>query len=171
MRERAVMILGVFAHLDTFIEAIRRVKELGYRDVTAVSPVPCHEIEEALEKGPSPVRFFTLGGGFLGAMTGFVLTTATSLHYPLITGGKPLVSIPPFLVIVFELAILFGALGTILGMLFNIRLPRFRLEPGYDPRFSEDRFGLWVRCSEGHSDQVQRVLRACGAEEVRLEKV
>lgn len=166
-----IRVVGIFAHFDAFLEAIRRLKDLGYRDLTAFSPVPHHEIEEILEKPRSPVRFFTLGGGILGALTGFGLATFTSLHYPLITGGKPIVSIPPFLIIAFELAILFGSLSTILGMLLNIRLPRFRLEPGYDPRFSEDRFGLRVRCLGDQSDMVQQVLETCGAEEVRLEEI
>lgn len=166
MTERAVQIVGVFAHVDAFLEALRHLKTLGYRELTAFSPVPLHEIEEVLEPGQSSVRFFTLGGGLLGAVIGLVLTIATSLHYPLITGGKPIVSLPAFVVIVFELAILCGALGAILGMLVNIRLPRLRPEPGYDARFSVDRFGLRVRCAAAAGDRVQQVLQTCGAEEV-----
>ena len=145
MSRRSAMVLGIFAHLDALTAAIRALRDSGHREITLFSPVPRHEIDEALEGGRSPVRFFTLGGGILGGLTGFVLTITTSLHYPLITGGKPIISIPPFLIIVFELMILFGALGTILGMLLNIQLPRLTLEPGYDPRFSVDRFGLRLR--------------------------
>lgn len=170
MSGRSVEVLGIFAHLDAFTRAIRSVRSSGYRDITAFSPVPRHEVEEALQGGKSPVRFFTLGGGLLGCITGFVLTITTSLHYPLITGGKPVVSIPPFLVIVFELTILFGALGTILGMLLNIQLPRLRLEPGYDPCFSIDRFGLLLRCGQEHAEAVEKILRSAGAEEVRREE-
>jgi molybdopterin-containing oxidoreductase family membrane subunit len=112
------------------------------------------------------VRIFTLIGCLLGGTTGLVLTIATSLHYPLITGGKPIVSIPPFLIIVFELTILFGGLMTLGGMLLNARLPRAHIVPAYDPRFSEDRFGLWVRCESQDFDVVTRLLETAGAEEV-----
>jgi mono/diheme cytochrome c family protein len=159
-------LLGIFTHLDALLQAIHRLRDAGYRDSGVFSPLPRHELEEALARGPSPVRLFTLVGAILGAATGFVLTIATSLHYPLITSGKPIVSIPPFLVIVFELTILFGALATILGMLLNIRLPRLRLQPDYDPRFSGDRFGLWVRCQGDQIDAAQRILHSCRAEEV-----
>ena len=159
-------LLAIFTHLDALLRAIHQLRDAGYRDAGVFSPVPRHEVEEALARGPGPVRHFTLIGAILGATTGFVLTIATSLHYPLITGGKPIVSIPPFLVIVFELTILFGALATILGMLLNIRLPRLKLRPDYDPRFSEDRFGLWVRCEEKDFDEVRALLRGAGAEEV-----
>jgi len=169
MKSETVRILAIFAHLDTFTRGIRELRHSGYEDLTALSPVPRHEIEEAIEGKKSPVRLFTLLGGLFGGATALVLTIATSTHYPLITGGKPIVSVPPFLVIVFELVILFGALATILGMLINIRLPRIRLEPGYEPRFSEDRFGLWVRCSAVEAQRVQDVLQAAGAEEVRRE--
>lgn len=170
MSRPSVRVRGVFAHLDAFTRAIRALRSSGYRQFTVFSPVPRHEIEEALHGGRSPVRFFTLGGGILGGITGFVLTIWTSLHYPLITGGKPIISIPPYLIIVFELTILFGALGTILGMLLNIQLPRLSLEPGYDPRFSVDRFGVWLRCSQDDVEAVEEILRSSGAEEVHREE-
>lgn len=170
MSRPSVMVVGIFAHLDSFTRALRSLRGAGYREITLFSPVPRHELEEALERGRSPVRFFTMGGGIAGALTGVVLTVTTSLHYPLITGGKPIISIPPFLVIVFELTILFGALGTILGMLLNIQLPRLSLEPGYDPRFSTDRFGLRLLCGRDHAETVEKLLRASGAEEVHREE-
>ena len=170
MSGRSLMVVGIFAHLDAVTGALRSLRGAGYREITVFSPVPRHEIDEALQGGRSPVRFFSLGGGILGGLTGFVLTISTSLHYPLITGGKPIISIPPFLVIVFELAILFGALGTILGMLLNIQLPRLTLEPGYDPRFSVDRFGLALGCGRGDVEAVERILRSAGAEDVRREE-
>lgn len=169
MSNAQLRMVGIFAHLDSFTRAIQELRHSGYTDLIALSPVPRHEIEQLLEEKKSPVRLFALFGGIFGGITALILTIGTSLHYPLMTGGKPIISIPPFLVIVFELVILFGALATILGMLINIQLPRIRIEPGYDPRFSEDRFGLWVRCSAAEAQRVQELLRVAGAEEVRLE--
>jgi len=159
-------LVGSFRHLDSLLEAIERLRQAGHRNLRTLSPVPHHGIDEALEKPASPVRYFTLIGCLLGGITGLVLTIATSLHYPLITGGKPIVSIPPFLIIVFELTILFGGLLTLGGMLLNARLPRVHILPAYDPRFSEDRFGLWVRCEAQDFDAVGQLLRSAGAEEV-----
>lgn len=163
---RPAGLVGSFRHLDSLLDAIHRLREAGYRDLAALSPVPHHAIDEALEKPPSPVRVFTLIGCLLGAATGLILTIATSLHYPLITAGKPIVSIPPFLIIVFELTILFGGLLTLAGMLLNARLPRVHIVPAYEPRFSEDRFGLWVRCRPTDFDAVARLLERAEAEGV-----
>jgi molybdopterin-containing oxidoreductase family membrane subunit len=159
-------LVGSFRHLDSLLEAISRLRQAGYRDLQALSPVPHHAIDEALEKPPSPVRIFTLIGCLLGAATGLTLTIASSLHVSLITGGKPIVSIPPFLIIVFELTILFGGLLTLGGMLLNARLPLVHSVPAYDPRFSEDRFGLWVRCEARDFDTVTRLLESADAEAI-----
>jgi hypothetical protein len=51
-------------------------------------------------------------------------------------------------------------------MLLNARLPRMHIGPAYNPRFSEDRFGLWVGCDEKEFEQVTRLLESAGAEEV-----
>ena len=159
-------IVGSFYHLDGLILAINRLKKAGYQELQALSPIPHHAIDEALQKPTSPVRLFTLVGCLLGAVTGFALTIAASLHYPLITGGKPIVSIPPFLIIVFELTILFGGLLTLGGMLLNARLPGVHVGPIYNPHFSEDRFGLWVRCEDTQHDEVRNLLQSAGAEEI-----
>ena len=159
-------LVGSFRYVDSLLEAVERVRAAGYRDLQALSPVPHHAIDEALEKPASPVRYFTLAGCLLGCLTGFTLTIATSLYYPLITGGKPIVSIPPFLVIVFELTILFGGLLTLGGMLLNARLPKVTIEPAYSPRFSGDQFGLWVRCSDKDYEAVTALLKSAGAEEI-----
>jgi hypothetical protein len=68
-------------------------------------------------------------------VAGFALCIYTVLRYPLIVGGKPVVSILPFVVIAFELTILLGSLATFAGFLLNARLP-------YIPRiFNPDEYG------------------------------
>ena len=162
-------VLGIFSDLNATVGSIRRRREAGFQ-TTVLSPVPRHEIEEALGGRASPVRFFTLVGALLGCAVGFALAVSTSLSGGLITGGKPIVSIPPFLVVAFELAILFGALGTLLGLLINARLPQISAETAYEPRFSGDRFGLFVACPENQIGAAREMLRSSGAEEVQVQR-
>ena len=54
-------------------------------------------------------------------------------------------------------------------MLFFAGLPALKVEEGFDPRFSEDRFGIWVPCPQGEAEQVATALKATGAEEVHVE--
>jgi hypothetical protein len=113
------------------------------------------------------VRLFTLVGALTGTAAGFALTIWTALKWNLITGGKPVVSIPPFVVIAFELTILLGGLCTLLGLLVTAKLPSFRISPRYDARFSVDRFGVEVTCEPGERGTIEALLRGAGAEEVR----
>ena len=126
----AATVLGVFAHVDTATRAIRELRARGIRSIAAYSPVPLDEFEEALTGHGlprSPVRLFTLVGALTGTASGFALTIWTALKWNLITGGKPVVSIPPFVVIAFELTILLGGLCTLLGLLVTAKLPSFRI--------------------------------------------
>jgi hypothetical protein len=164
-------VLGIFAHLDTTVQAVRELRRQGFHDVIVQSPVPRHELLEALERKTSPVRLWTLIGGLLGCASGFALTIWTSVAWPLRTSAKPIVSIPPFVVIAFELTILFGGIATLLGLLVHARLPRLGDEIAFDPRFTEDHFGIFVRCDAAGLTAAQEALQALGAKEVRVEKV
>ena len=162
-------VLGVFAHVDTTVHALEELRAKGYHDLTVYTPVPVHEIEEVLERDRpvSRVRLFTLIGGLTGAVSGFLLTIWSALVWGLTTGGKPVVSIPPFVVIAFELTILFGGLATLIGMVVLGRLPRLTPSPTFDPRFTNDRFGVAVHCATGRGGSVREILRGAGAEDVR----
>jgi len=165
----AACILGIFAHVDSTVRAIRDLRARGFTDFFVYLPVPVEEIEAALEEGRpvSPVRLFTLIGGLTGTVTGFALTIWTSLKWGLVTGAKPIVSIPPFVIIAFELTILLGGLSSLLAILVLGKLPSLRRSPSYDPRFTVDRFGIAVTCSPNLVAAVRTCLQDAGAEEVR----
>lgn len=162
-------VVGIFAHVDTTVRAIHALRSRGIADFTVYTPIPVEEIEETVEHGKpvSPVRLFTLVGGLTGTLTGFALTIWSSLKWELVVGGKPVVSIPPYVIIAFELTILLGGLCTLLGLLVLGRLPKLRASSSYDPRFSLDRFGIVVRCPAEMAEAVRQSLREAGAEEVR----
>jgi Alternative complex III, ActD subunit len=162
-------ILGVFAHVDTTVRALEELKAKGYHDLTVYMPVAVHQIEDVLERDRpvSKVRLFTLIGGLTGTMSGFFLTIWSSLVWGLTLGGKPAASIPPYVVIAFELTILFGGIATLIGMIALGRLPRFTPSPTYDPRFTNDRFGIAVHCAPERAGSVREILKEAGAEEVR----
>jgi hypothetical protein len=113
------------------------------------------------------VRLFTLVGALTGTVSGFFLTMWSSLVWGLTVGGKDPVSVPPYVVIAFELTILFGGLATLVGMVILGRLPRLRASATYDPRFTVDRFGVAVHCPPGRGAAAREILVGAGAEEVR----
>lgn len=165
-RHRGVM--GVFYYVDDVTEAVRALRQSGHADLRVYSPVPYHDVERALEQGQSLVRWVTFGGAVLGLTGGFALCIYSVLSWPLVVGGKELISLPPFVVIGYESMILLGSLANLLGMLALARLPEVRLSAPWDPRFTEDRIGIWVPCEGEAATRVQELLRGHGAEEVQL---
>lgn len=162
-------VLGVLNHPHPTVEAVRALKDAGFRELEVYSPVPSHEIEEAVDRGPSRVRLWTLIGGLAGVTTGYGFTIWTSYDWPMVIGGKPFASVPAYTVIAFELTILFGGVLTVLGLLLHGMLSSARKGPTlYRPTFSADEFGCLVSC---HADQIPRVreiLEGAGCREVRV---
>jgi hypothetical protein len=171
-------VVGVFAHVDTTVRALEELQAKGYRDVEVYSPTPIHQIEDVLERNRpvSGVRLFTLLGGLAGITSAFLITIWTSVKWGLVTGGKYLQvtptgiigsSLPPFFIIAFELMVLFGGVATLIGLVLLARLPRVLRTAAFDPRFTDDRFGVAVRCPADRRASVRQILGAAGAEEVR----
>ena len=152
-------ILASYEYLDSTVDAIEALKKAGFQP-KAYAPYPDHHIEHALGYGRSPVRVWTLVGGLTGAATGLAFTTWTSLDWPLVVGGKPIVSVPPYIIIVFELMVLFGALSTIIGLFVLSRLPNLKPTVLYDPEFSAGRFGVFVEAEGARLDEARRILKA-----------
>jgi hypothetical protein len=160
-------IKGVYAHLDCLVEGIDALQRAGFSQIIVTSPTPRHEIEELIYKGkPSPVRWFTLTGALFGGTSGFTLASLTHVNWPMIIpAGKPLVSVPAFMVITFEATILMGCLFTLIGLLAMCRLPAYDLQIEVtDPRFSDDCFGLVVNgLTKADAGRVLQILKDTGA--------
>jgi hypothetical protein len=161
-------VMGVFYYVDDAADAVRALRLAGLGPPAIFSPIPHHDLEHAMEQGPSLVRWVTFAGGLLGITLGFTLCIYSVLSWPLVVGGKELISLPPFVVIGYESMILCGALFNLLGMLALGRLPQVKSKAPYDPRFSEDKIGIWVPCSGEAVKQAEQLLRGHQAEEVHV---
>jgi Protein of unknown function (DUF3341) len=163
-------VLGVFPYLDTATAAIESLRGRGY-PLTVYSPTPRHELEEALESPESAVRIYTLMGAFAGTAAGTWLATWASLDWPLIVGGKEIVALPAFSVIMFEVTVLIGALSTVAGLFITSRLPKVgKAGAMYHPSFTADRFGVFVHVAPEHFEEVRTILTDSGSEEVLLDQ-
>lgn len=157
---------GLFADEHACARGIESLRQAGLDRPHVFSPFLSEEILRALGEPRSPVRFWVLSGGITGCATGFLLTIGLSLEYPHVTAGMPIVSIPPFVIIAFELTILFGTLFGVIGFLLHGRFPRLKPLSGYDTRFTNDSFGVVVRYDAGERERAERLLREAGALEV-----
>ncbi|MGE5700321.1 MAG: DUF3341 domain-containing protein [Deltaproteobacteria bacterium] len=125
----------IFHDREEFLENLRRLVREGVPadGIRAITPFAVPEVDKILPQPRSKVRYFALIGAGAGTVTGFAFTILTMTSWPIIVGGKPIVSLPPFLIIAFALTILFGSLSTFLGFLLMARLPSIRtLRSGED---------------------------------------
>jgi hypothetical protein len=103
----------------------------------------------------------------VGVTAGFAMTIWMSRDWPLLVGGKPIAAIPPYVVIAFELTILYGALCTVLGILLMSLVKNIRGR-AYHPSFSDDRIGVFVPCGPEQTGSVRTLLLEAGSEEVTV---
>lgn len=132
--------LATYASSQELVRAIRQARGLGYRKMEAYTPMPDHEVLHALEY-KNYLPWIVLAGGITGALAGFCMQYyASVIHYPINVGGRPLNSWPSFIVITFEMTILFAAVAAVFGMLALNDLPK-----PYHPTFNVPEFELASR--------------------------
>ena len=156
-------VLGSFGEPSAAAGAVRALKEAGI-DVRVAMPAPFPEVVAAIGKPRSRIDFVTFPGALLGLLCGIGLTVGTSLAWPLVTGGKPIVSVPPFVIIIFEVTVLVGSLTNLLAVsLGSWHGGRARVFPRH-LKFNGDRIGVFA--VGGDPALAEQLLRSCGAEEV-----
>ena len=160
-RERGV--LAVFADVSLAAGAVRALRSEGM-EVRTATPAPFPELVSAMQRPISLIGLSTLTGAVAGGALGLLLAAGGSWAWPIVVGGMPIVSFPAFLLIVFEVAVLVGALTNFLGLLAVSALGRLRRGVPFDPRFTRDRIGLFV---PGGAARAKELLATRGAEEVR----
>ena len=152
-------IYGIMAEFDSaqaLVDAAKQTHQAGYQKIDAYSPFPIEGLAEEIGFRHNLVPLVVLIGGIVGGLSGYLMQYWISVvDYPLNIGGKPPHSWPAFIVITFEMTILFAALSAVLGMLALNGLP-MPYHPVFNvPRFafaSRDRFFLIVFSSDPKYD-------------------
>jgi hypothetical protein len=155
MTKRPAGVYGVMAEFDdptSLVNAARAAHDEGYKKLDAYTPFPIEELHEVLHLHKNKLPLIVLIGGILGGLTGYLLQYfVTVIYFPINVGGRPLHSWPSYIIITFELTILFGCLSAFLGLLGLCGLP-MPYHPVFNvPRFSaasRDRFFLCIEATD-----------------------
>ncbi len=163
-------VLGLFQSPDSVASALENIRQNDFADtqveVLTGTPYP----EGAFGERPIKHRLyvFPLVGAIIGLSAAILLTVGTQASNPLVTGGKPILAIPPMAIIAFEGTMLGAIVLTVIGILFESRLPKGSLGL-YDAKVMEGLIGVLVTCDESRLGAAEEALRTGGAVEIKRE--
>lgn len=168
---------GIIAQFDTpaaAIAAASKVRDAGFRKWDVYTPYPVHGMDKAMGVKSSKVGWFAFLGGVIGYTSGMIMIWWMNTYdYPILIGGKPMFSpysaFPPS----YELTILLGSFGSLLGMLFLNRLPRLHHPLLKHRRFAQathDRFFLVIETADPKYSETEtrKLLESAGSEHIEM---
>ena len=161
-------VIGLFTDEDVAADAFDPVGNSGFEsseyEILTGTPYPEGTFGE--EEPVHKLYRYPLVGAACGFIVALLLTTGTQIAFPLVAGGKPLLSIPPMAIIMYEGTMLGAILFTVFGILVESRLPRLFMG-AYDTRITEGYIGITVTTSPERIGEAEDVLNKAGAEEVK----
>jgi hypothetical protein len=171
---RPYAIMAEFETPADILHAAGKVYEQGFRSWDVFTPFPIHGMDRAMGIKNSKVGWFSFIGGVTGYTTGMlIIWWMNAVDYPIIVGGKPMFSpfaaFPPS----YELTILFGSFGALLGMLFLNRLPKLHHPLLKNKRFAlvtHDRYFLVIESDDAKYSETEtrKLLESLGSRHIEL---
>lgn len=141
-------LMAEFTSPDALVHAAGVIHHEGYTRIDALTPMPIEGLAETMGYHDRRIQKLILAGGITGTLFGLGLQLHVNLMntnlniggvyltgYPMNIGGRPLVSLPAFIVPAFETTILFAALTAVIGTLALCGFPQ-----PYHPVFNVKRF-------------------------------
>lgn len=150
--KKPALYLAEYSSPGECMHAAEKLRDAGYSKFDAHTPFPVHGMDRAMGLPDSKLGWIVFACGLTGTISAFVMIWwMNAVDYPIVVGGKPPLSIPAMIPIMFELTILLSAFGAVFGMFHLNRLPRHH-HPIFESErfkgFSDDRFFLSVEAND-----------------------
>jgi len=164
-------LLAEFESASDLVAAAKKTHGSGYSDIETYSPFPVHGLGAAIGFTKNRVPLVVLLGGIVGACTGYGLQYwVSAITYPINVGGRPLNSWPSFVIITFELTVLFASVGMVLTFCYLCQVAPFVKKDHFNPRSTDDTFVLALECNDKTNEQEAiAFLNSLGAKEVNVQ--
>lgn len=161
-------LLAVFDDLDPAANAIEKLHEMGVADanINVISGVP---VAHKILGRPHPhtnVSRLSLGGAIAGFMFGAFLNYVTPYMYYVPVGGQYITPIPPGMILIFEMTMLFALLATFLGVFLDSYFPNYR-PMEYVGEVSDGKVAVFFKVPDGDQTKFTDELGKLGAESVK----
>jgi len=176
-------LLAEFENPAQIMAAAEKVRDAGYRYWDCHTPFPVHGLDKAMGVQRTTLPLLVFGAGMTGTTVGFILqafTNASSISlwalvwvtgYPFLISGKPLISLPAFIPVMFELTILLAATSCVGLMLLLNGLPWLSHPLLGNKRFlraTDDRFFIVIESRDPRffRSRTEEFLKSLGAKAV-----
>ncbi|WP_075590328.1 DUF3341 domain-containing protein [Labilibacter marinus] len=162
-------ITGVYWDDKDLLTGIKEIQDKGISIFDVRTPFPVHGLDDVLKIKRSRLPRLGFIAGALGGVLAFYFQMwVFTQSWPINFGGKPYLSVPSFIPVTFELAVLFAAISLVFGFLI-----RSGIGPGapviiFDERTTDDAFLVAIQVNdESEVSNITEVLSSAGAEEVK----
>lgn len=164
-------VVACFDDEEVLFPAVKKVRNAGYKIQDVYTPYPVHGLDKAL--GMRDTSLHT--AGFVYGITG--TTTALSCmswiftkDWPMNIGGKPHLPLPAFIPIIFELTVLFAAVGMVLTFCYICQMAPFVKKHHFHLRSTDDLFVMAIECTnKTNVDDLKGFMKSAGAVEVEYQ--
>jgi Protein of unknown function (DUF3341) len=142
-------VVGVFTDELVLFPAIKKVRSSGYKIYDVFTPMPIHGLDHAM--GLRETSLHT--AGFIYGITG-TTTAVTGIgwvfnsDWPINFGGKSHFDLPAWIPIVFELTVLFSAVGMVLTFCYLCQMAPFVRKHHFNLRSTDDQFTMVIEVTE-----------------------
>jgi hypothetical protein len=161
-------VVGCFNDESVLFPAVKNVRKAGFKIHDVYTPFPIHGLDAALGLRDTSLHTAGFIYGITGTTVAFsFITWALAYDWPMNIGGKPFFSLPAWIPIMFELTVLFAAVGMVLTFCYLCQLAPFVKKDHFHPRATDDMFVMAIECSDKTDEnEVSRFLQDIGAIEV-----
>lgn len=161
-------VVGCFYDEQVLFPAVKAVRKEGYKIHDVYTPMAIHGLDTAM--GLRDTSLHT--AGFIYAITGTTtalgfISWALTTDWPLNFGGKPHFSLPAWIPIIFEVTVLFSAVGMVLTFCYLCQLAPFVKKDHFHLRATDDTFVMAIECNERtNAEEVKHFLAGLGAHDI-----
>lgn len=172
--KKPALYLAEYNSTGACLHAAEKLHAAGYTKFDTHTPFPIHGMDKAMGLPDSKLGWIVFSMGLTGTIAAFVMMWwMNAVDYPIIIGGKPPLSLPSMIPIMFEVTVLLASFGAVFGMFHMNRLPRHHhpiFESERFKAFSDDKFFVSVEATDPkfRLDKTKELLESTHADAVEL---
>jgi hypothetical protein len=164
-------VVGNYDDEAVLFPAVKKVRMAGYKMHDVYTPMPIHGLDVAMGLRDTSLHTAGFLYGISGTATALVgISYALVYDWPLNFGGKPHFALPAWIPIIFELTVLFSAVGMVLTFCYLCQMAPFVRKHHFNLRSTDDQFTMVIECTDKTNlEGLQEFLKSTGAFDVHVQ--